>query len=95
MKAMMVFIRETCKHLTDEIRNQSISGNEFELKDVFGKFSMDTLASCAFGVDAQSFSSLGKFAPLAVQIDPLVAPKHRCTVVGNPGGVLGFFGKFF
>jgi cytochrome P450 len=59
MKAMMVFIRETCKHLTDEIRNQSSSGNEFELKNVFGKFSMDTLASCAFGVDAQSFSSSG------------------------------------
>jgi hypothetical protein len=32
---------------------------EFELKDLFGKFSMDTIASCAFGVDSQSFASSG------------------------------------
>ena len=32
-------------------------GEEFEQKDVFGKFSLDALASCAFGVDAQSFSN--------------------------------------
>ena len=31
-------------------------GEEFEQKEVFGKFSLDALASCAFGVDAQSFS---------------------------------------
>ena len=61
MKAMMVFIQETSKSLTEEIIKLSISGNEIELKDVFGMFSMDTLASCAFGVDAQSFSSSGIF----------------------------------
>jgi cytochrome P450 len=61
MKGMMVFIQEISKRLTEEIRKKSASGSEIELKDVFGKFSMDTLASCAFGVDAQSFSSLGIF----------------------------------
>ena len=59
MKAMMVFIRETSQNLTKEIRKHATDGNEVELKDVFGKFSMDTIASCAFGVDAQSFSSSG------------------------------------
>jgi cytochrome P450 len=59
MKAMMVFIRETGKRLTDEVGKHAAAASEFELKDVFGKFSMDTIASCAFGVDAQSFSSTG------------------------------------
>ena len=30
------------------------------MKELFGKFSMDTIASCAFGVDAQSFTSAKK-----------------------------------
>ena len=60
MKAMMVFIRETRQRLTEEIKQHATSENEFELKDVFGKFSMDTIALCAFGVDAQSFSTSGK-----------------------------------
>jgi hypothetical protein len=64
MKGMMVFIQEVTKRLTEEISQKSTSGTEFELKDVFGKFSMDTLASCAFGVDAQSFSSSGKMGVL-------------------------------
>ncbi len=59
MKAMMVFIRETSQNLTKEIHKHASDGKEVELKNVFGKFSMDTIASCAFGVDAQSFSSSG------------------------------------
>jgi len=59
MKAMMVFIRETSQNLTKEIHGHATDGKEVELKDVFGKFSMDTIASCAFGVDAQSFASSG------------------------------------
>jgi hypothetical protein len=31
--------------------------NEIDLRTVFGKFSMDSIASCAFGVDAQSFTN--------------------------------------
>ena len=30
---------------------------DFEIKELMGKFTMDTIASCAFGVDAQSFNS--------------------------------------
>ena len=30
---------------------------EFDTRVKFGKFSMDSIASCAFGVDAQSFSN--------------------------------------
>ena len=42
-----------------EFSKNAEAGIEFELKEVFGKFSMDTIASCAFGVDAQSFSATG------------------------------------
>ena len=30
---------------------------DFEVKELMGKFTMDTIASCAFGVDAQSFNT--------------------------------------
>ena len=55
----MVFIQETSQRLIDEIAMHAKSHNNIELKEVFGKFSMDTIASCAFGVDAQSFSNSG------------------------------------
>ena len=42
------------KHIK-EITESSDDGN-IELKDLMGKFSMDALASCAFGVDSGSFS---------------------------------------
>ena len=57
MKAMKVFIDEISIKLI-EFFNEKIStqGGIVDLKDVFGRFTMDTIASCAFGVDANSFS---------------------------------------
>ena len=66
MKAMMVFIRETSRRLVEEFGKNADADAEFELKDVFGKYSMDTIASCAFGVDAQSFASTGTLCHLAL-----------------------------
>ena len=44
-------------------------GEEFELKDVFGKFSIDALASSAFGVDAESFTNKNlKFDEYAAEL---------------------------
>ena len=54
MKAMMKFIVEVSENLLAEMEKKSESG-EFELKDVTGKFSLDALASCAFGIDFNSF----------------------------------------
>ena len=54
---MVAFMQETTRRLITEFDKKASSKIEFDLKDVFGKFSMDTIASCAFGVDAQSFSS--------------------------------------
>lgn len=54
---MTVFINEVNNRLLKSIDDELKSGkSEFELKDKFGRFSMDTIASCAFGVDAGSFT---------------------------------------
>jgi len=57
MKIMLKFITETSKHLTNEFAENAKEGEEIDLKDAFGKFSLDALASSAFGVDAQSFTN--------------------------------------
>ena len=44
-------------------------GEPFELRDILGKYSMDTIASCAFGVNAQAFSNKdSKFVKYAANI---------------------------
>ena len=43
------------KDLVEEFTKLADNGEEFELKSVFGKFSLDALASSAFGVNADSF----------------------------------------
>ena len=55
MKMMIPLIQETCGKLINALRSKT--NEEFELKEMLGKYSMDTIASCAFGVDAQSFQT--------------------------------------
>ena len=55
MKAMLRFLLETTQGLTREFQRKANAGEEFELKETFGKFSLDALASCAFAMDAHSF----------------------------------------
>jgi len=57
MKGMFKFIKHVSGYLVDEMNTKAENGDEFELKDVFGKFSIDALASSAFGVDGQSFTN--------------------------------------
>ena len=57
MKTMLPLIREVSGQLVDELARKAKAGQEFNLKDVYGKYSLDGLASCAFGVDAQSFTN--------------------------------------
>ena len=53
MKSMLKFIKHIGKNLAYELKIKA--NNELKLKDVFfGKFSLDSLASSAFGVDADS-----------------------------------------
>lgn len=55
MKGMVHFILEVGKNLTKEMDSLAVTQEEFELKKVFGKFSLDALANCAFGVNPKSF----------------------------------------
>ena len=59
MKAMLVFVQETCKKLTNAMEDCAEKNESFELKEMLGKYSMDTIASCAFGVDSQAFTNKG------------------------------------
>ena len=54
---MLKFIKHVAGDLTNEIGTNADVGMEFELKNVFGKFSLDALASAAFGVNAESFTN--------------------------------------
>ncbi len=53
---MLRFVRDVNRHLVASFE-QEVGSSEFELKEKFGRFSMDSIASCAFGVDAQSFTN--------------------------------------
>ena len=54
---MVGFIDEVSRRLVNAFDEEAQTGEAFDLKDKFGKFSMDTIASCAFGMDAQSFTN--------------------------------------
>lgn len=57
MKVMLKFIKLVAEDLCEEMEKKVKEGEEFELRDVFGKFSLDALASSAFGVDGESFKN--------------------------------------
>ena len=57
MKHMMKFIQHVSNDLVGDLDAKAKAGNEFEAKSVFGKFSIDALASSAFGVNAESFKN--------------------------------------
>ena len=57
MKAMMKFIKLVAEDLCEEMEEKAKVGEEFEVRDAFGKYSLDALASSAFGVDGESFKN--------------------------------------
>ena len=57
MKMMLKFIQEISEKLVKEFEIAASDNVDVELKEEFGKFSMDAIASCAFGVDAESFEN--------------------------------------
>jgi len=57
LKIMMRLVKQISDSLVDDIAVDAKSGQDFELKEKCGKFSMDAIASCAFGVDPESFKN--------------------------------------
>jgi hypothetical protein len=56
MKTMMHFMYKVSNQMVAEIERHADSGENLDPKNTFGKFSMEIVASCAFGVDAGSYS---------------------------------------
>ena len=56
LKMMMQFIANVSQDLADEFSQAAGNGQALDMKSALGKYSMDTIASCAFGVDAKSFT---------------------------------------
>ncbi len=54
---MVEFINLVSHQLAGEVAEAAKTGALVDMKILCGKYSMDTIASCAFGVDAGSFSS--------------------------------------
>ncbi len=57
LKGMLPLISKINQELMASLEQDADSNGEFELKDKFGRFTMGTIASCAFGVDSRSFSN--------------------------------------
>ena len=57
MKGMMKFILEVGNDLAKEVSSLADQGEDFECKDLFGKFSLDSVASCSFGINPKSFEN--------------------------------------
>merc|ERR1719186_2019193 len=57
LKVMMRLVKHVSDSLVDDIAISAKAGEDFELKEKCGKFSMDSIASCAFGVDPESFTN--------------------------------------
>ena len=56
LRAMHQLCLDNASNLTDYVKNQMKQADEIELKDSFGRFTMDNIASCAFGVNCNSFN---------------------------------------
>merc|ERR1719266_1375746 len=61
--------KKLAKKLTIAMEDFAEKDEAFELKELLGKYSMDTIASCAFGVDSQAFVNKdSKFVEYAARI---------------------------
>ena len=53
----MCFIKDTSQLMANEMAKAADSETELDMKELCGKFSMETIATCAFGVNAETFTS--------------------------------------
>ena len=56
LRAMHQLCLDNASNLTDYVKGEMKLADEFELKDAFGRFTMDNISSCAFGVNCNSFN---------------------------------------
>ena len=57
---MTPLISKMAARLVESLEEDVRDGGEIDVRVKFGKFALDSMASCAFGVDARSFAKSGK-----------------------------------
>jgi len=57
LKGMHQLCLDNAANLVQYIRDETARKGELELKDCFGRFTMDNIASCAFGINSNSFNN--------------------------------------
>ena len=69
LKAMHQLTLDNAQNLTKYVLEDMEKKGEVEMKDMFGRFTMDNIASCAFGVNCNSFTDPNsQFATNAAKI---------------------------
>ena len=69
IKAMHQLTLNSAQNLAQHVRKEMTEGGEVEIKDAFGRFTMDNIAACAFGVNCNSFSDHNsQFATMAAKL---------------------------
>ena len=63
IKQMAPLVTEVSVRLVDSLEHYATKREELDLRVLFAKYTMDSLASCAFGVNAQSFSGTDNSKP--------------------------------
>lgn len=95
LKTMMILIDDVIEELVKSVGDKSDQDEMFELKDMLGRFSMDTIASCAFGVDSESFSNPNsKFAEHARNIFTRSKKETLLAVASLIPGMMKVFNFF-
>ena len=95
MKTMLKFIHHVSQDLVNALGKHAEAKEEFELKNLFGKFSIDGLASAAFGIDAQSFTNEDSiFVKHAARINRIETFEQIILTLRMIPGVPNFF-EFF
>ena len=55
LRGMLQICLDNASNLAEYVESEMKRADEIELKDCFGRFTMDNIASCAFGVNCNSF----------------------------------------
>ena len=55
LKLMVPHIDKCGENLVDFLKTGAVTGEVLEAKDVFGKFTLDSIATSGFGIESNSF----------------------------------------
>ncbi len=55
MRGMMAAVRMVCGQLTERLQEECAADAEFDVKEVFTRYTIGSIVSCTFGADAKAF----------------------------------------